>query len=48
MTDYDMYLEEERKHNALALAVFETKRRFEKEDAENEAGEEFGVEDQNI
>jgi hypothetical protein len=47
MTDYDMYLEEERKHNALALAVFETKRRFE-EDAENEDGEELRVEDKNI
>ena len=48
MTDYEMYLEEERKHNALTLAVFETKRRFEKEEIENEAGEEFRVEDQNI
>ena len=47
MTDYDIYLEEERKHNALALAVFETKRRFE-EDAENEEGTEFRTEDQNI
>lgn len=47
MTDYEMYLEEERKHNALALAVFETKRRFE-EDAENEDGDEFRVEDKNI
>ena len=47
MTDYEMYLEEERKHNTLALAVFETKRRFE-EDAENEDSDEFRVEDKNI
>lgn len=48
MTDYDIYLEEERKHNALALSVFETKRRFEKEETENEEGAEFRTEDQNI
>lgn len=43
---YDLYLEEERKHNALALAVFDAKKSM--EENENEESNESRTEDQNI